>query len=83
MIAQLHLPVRLGVFWYLSVEVLSPSLYVSATLRYALFGARTIGAPTELGIASVRMQGALDMLAVKYPVLRAQVALLFQQIGGS
>jgi len=44
-----------------------------------LFGARTIGAPTELGIASVRMQGALDMLAVKYPVLRAQVALLFQQ----
>ena len=33
----------------------------------------------ELGIASVRMQGALEMLAVKYPVLRAQVALLFQQ----
>ena len=44
-----------------------------------MFGASTIGAPTELGIASVRMQGALDMLAVKYPVLRAQVALLFQQ----
>ena len=79
MIAQLHLPVRLGGFGYLSVEVISPSLYVAATLRYALFGARTIGAPTELGIASVRMQGELDMLAVKYPVLRAQVALLFQQ----
>ena len=79
MIAQLHLPVHLGGFGYLSLELISPSLYVSATIGYALFGARTIGAPTELGISSVRMQGALDMLAVKYPVLRAQVALLFQQ----
>ena len=78
MIAQLQLPIRLGGFGYLSAEVISPSLYISATLSYGLFGARMIGAPTRLTVVSLQMQGALSILADNYPALRAQVALLLQ-----
>jgi len=78
MIAQLQLPICIGGFGYLSAEVISPSLYISATLSYGLFGARMIGAPTRLTVVSLQMQGAFNILADNYPALRAQVALLLQ-----
>jgi len=79
MITQLQLPVRFGGFGYLSAEVTSPSLYASATLAYAVHGAASIGAPTGLGVAALNIQGALTILADKYPPLRPQVASVLQQ----
>jgi len=76
MVVQLHLPIRHGGFGLLSAQQLSPSLYLSATVRYRIIGAAAIGVPQSVLDMPLNTEHTINILAVEYPRLRPSIALL-------